>query len=582
MKINSIRIYAECLEQGLDFKEYLLEIDNKLTIDNIYIPKPKGKMLDNDSKLFKILKLKNFDLAISAICKDKEIPILLIEYSTAVPTDDHKIQRSDVYFWAGAFKIPVMKISPLSKNSQGNHGGGDKLDVQKEQTLIIKNNCLVYFIDFKADNNNNLIVNKQRPSCVAKNAEITRILNNILQVYKDSKDDITAYEILLNSHKGNVESCKINEIKALFANSTRFMRDDEDIIVKINRFGHAMDPDRGILFFINMLFGIDNTITKFILKREREKGKESYEALFDALPSQKIIELNKIIKQDFTPQLALKIFQIVTKIDLDFSQISNNSYFIKDDLFKEFLQTYNSNVYKSIFINSKAIMFCDYENNLLCKISWNPKIAKEYKNKISTNFNNYTPLPLEPFLFKHINEDIITFATTLIFKKLGCEILALSYPGAQGDKAIIIGNGKTCKRIYIDIIASFKHDKFYVFLHENKDDFKKLGSDVIKLNNIKINCKDNLNTFLQKIGQENFDKLFLGVGAKSNNNLVEQSLNNIDYIFAFSVDSQDKHTNINFNIGVINLDLVDFFKPLANENNKLQGKVAIDKIYKVS
>lgn len=49
MKINSIRIYAECLEQGLDFKEYLLEIDN------IYIPKPKSAMLDNDSKLFKIL-----------------------------------------------------------------------------------------------------------------------------------------------------------------------------------------------------------------------------------------------------------------------------------------------------------------------------------------------------------------------------------------------------------------------------------------------------------------------------------------------------------------------------------------------
>ena len=104
MRLEEIRIYAEVLEQGLDFKSYLEELlkeENKnAEIKNIYSKKCRNKVFsDSDSMIDRVRKLKDFDVLISAIDSDNEYPILIIEYSTAVPTDDHRMQRSDVYFW---------------------------------------------------------------------------------------------------------------------------------------------------------------------------------------------------------------------------------------------------------------------------------------------------------------------------------------------------------------------------------------------------------------------------------------------------------------------------------------------------
>ena len=41
----------------------------------------------------------------------------------------------------------------------------------------------------------------------------------------------------------------------MISDSTRFLWQENNLKVKINRFGHAMDPDRGVLFFANMLLG---------------------------------------------------------------------------------------------------------------------------------------------------------------------------------------------------------------------------------------------------------------------------------------------------------------------------------------
>lgn len=168
MNIDEIRIYAGCLEQGLDFKDYFLNIDNNLTIKNIYSAKKRVAILESDSILQKITKLKDFDIAISIISQNKEIPILMVEYSTAVPTDDHKMQRSDVYFWASLFQIPVLKIAPLLKNPIGKHGGGDKITLLQEINLTLKQKAVVYFIDWQSNKNYGLITHNEKPSCIAK------------------------------------------------------------------------------------------------------------------------------------------------------------------------------------------------------------------------------------------------------------------------------------------------------------------------------------------------------------------------------------------------------------------------------
>lgn len=238
MQIDELRIYAECLEQGLDFKDYFLEIDNSLLIRNIYLPKFKNEPLETDSTLLKILKLKSFDLAVSIVSAHSEIPILLVEYSTAVPTDDHKMQRSDVYFWSGIFRIPVMKISPLSKNSFGKHGGGDKISNSDEFLLALSNNAIVYFIDFP-HRDNVLLTSKQRLSCIEKNSAISNVLSMLVEKIKAYKDFASLYEDLLQSLK--LHSTSLKSLRNIFVDSTRFSREGADIVVKINRFGHAMD-----------------------------------------------------------------------------------------------------------------------------------------------------------------------------------------------------------------------------------------------------------------------------------------------------------------------------------------------------
>ena len=94
MKIDTIRIYAEVLEQGLDFKEYINQINKDYDIVNIYTKKVRGNLSSEDSLTDRIRKSKDVDVLITIISNNKEYPLLMIEYSTAVPTDDHKMQRS--------------------------------------------------------------------------------------------------------------------------------------------------------------------------------------------------------------------------------------------------------------------------------------------------------------------------------------------------------------------------------------------------------------------------------------------------------------------------------------------------------
>ncbi|BCZ18349.1 hypothetical protein NHP190003_16310 (plasmid) [Helicobacter sp. NHP19-003] len=576
MKIDEIRIYAECLEQGLDFKDYLLEIDRDLFIKNIYLPKFRGEPRDNDSQLLRILKLKSFDLAISIISNNSEIPILLIEYSTAVPTDDHKMQRSDVYFWSGIFKIPVMKISPFNKNSFNEHGGGDKINNQGEVALALNNNAVVYFINFGYQNNT-LLTNKERLSCIDKTTEIGKVLSVLIKEFLQHKNFDIVYKNLLHSFECVIDK-NLAPLKNVFTNSTRFKREGNDIIVKINRFGHAMDPDRGILFFINMLFGNDYTITKFTIER---KNKESYKTLFDTLSKTKLNQINSLIEQGVSAHRVLKIFMIATGINIRLEEVAPAHFQIKDDEFLRFLRTYGNNVYKSIFLNSKELRLCNLDNAIICRISWSPSVATLYKDSLREKAHR-EPLLIVPLDSKNIKEDIITLASVEVFKRIGCEILATSYPGAQADRAILIGSGRKMKRIYIDIIASkTKEDNFYVFLHENKDKSSKIKEDIQKLQNIKNNHISELNVLLKKLNKSSFDTLFLGIGFKYSCEIINK-IEDIDYIFAFDLNTNNDNTNILFSVAVVNLDLIDFFGALKNSQRKLQGTIVLDKVYRIN
>ncbi|MCX2717428.1 hypothetical protein OQH61_06740 [Helicobacter sp. MIT 21-1697] len=583
MQIDEIRIYAECLEQGLDFKDYFLNINKHFIIKNIYPTKARGTILKTDSNLQKIAKLKDFDIVITILSNSYEIPILLIEYSTAVPTDDHKMQRSDVYFWASIFQVPVLKISPTLKNSLAKHGGGDKITLEQEINLALKHKSLVYFVDWKSENSL-LLTHSTRLSCIACSDEIAYILKNLCCKIVECVSFTEVYASLLEEEITKYSNeVTLKNLKNNFVNSTRFQKSKNELIVKINRFGHAMDPDRGILFFVSMLFGLENITTKFIIMREKLIGKESYQGLFDGLSKNIKARLEPFIEKiNKIPNAknALEIFKVATGIHLQFEKRDSIHYHISNEKLREFLQNYTSITYKSIFLNSTKLQLCDYHQNILCEISWDFNIVKEYLKSLHSH--NEIPLNLSYLSFQNAKEDIITYASVLLFRQMGCEILALSYPGAQGDRAIIIGSGRQTKRIYLDIIAYKHSQKYFVLLHENKEKHNDLKEDERKLLNLKNNHRDSLQKLLEKLHftqNINENNLYLGLGSKYQNNLFAPLLE-VDYIFGFDLISKNFQTNILWNIAVINIDLLEIFKPLVNTENKLQGSINLDLIYK--
>lgn len=74
---------------------------------------------------------------------------------------------------------------------------------------------------------------------------------------------------------------------------------------------------------------------------------------------------------------------------------------------------------------------------------------------------------------RNLNEDLVTYITVHnVLRPNGYKILAVSYPGAQGDRVILIEpeKGRRQKRKYLDVI-SFSSEKDITTLQENKGKF---------------------------------------------------------------------------------------------------------------
>jgi hypothetical protein len=181
-----------------------------------------------------------------------------------------------------------------------------------------------------------------------------------------------------------------------------------------------------------------------------------------------------------------------------------------------------------------------------------------------------------------LKEDLITYSSIQLYKKIKFELLAVSYPGAQGDKALLVGEGRNVDRIYVDIIAYQKNqNKINVFLQENKDKFNKSENDYEKLLEIKNNTliRSGLkNLFKKMISSDNLEKIYISIGSKSTDKLPSFQ---VDYFLMFDVKSIEDKTVIFWQIALINMSLLKDFISLQNSDNSLRGELKLEKIFKV-
>lgn len=591
MKIDQIRVYAEVLEQGIDFKEYIQSIDKSLVVINVYTKKARSEITNKDSLIERIRKSKDVDVLITILSDKNEYPLLMVEYSTAVPTDDHKMQRSDVYYWSAVYKTPMMKIYPDIKGMGQDFGGGDKFSDELETALSYKKGAIFYPIKWETLSDFDTLKTKDNAlSCIYFSKEIKTTLEQLIGYFKKESSFNSYYDALRNTYykdnKKVIDSYTQDKIKEVIVDSSRFKWWGNKLISKINRFGHAMDPDRGVLYFTNMLVGIDNCITEIQVNRSSVNGRGGYKSFFDAAARESLLRkyVDSLIsksKNIFKPSDAVYILETALCIESWklFKQTSPKQYQIDDKKLKLFLEGCPSVTSKCIFYLSSELILTDKDRKIICSIKWNSKIVNNYLATLNASI--FTPTKIKELTLDDCKEDIITFASVELYKMIKCQLVAVSYPGAQGDRCVLYGEGRNVLRTYIDIIALKQNAlKVTVFLEECKDNISNSKEDAVKLNNF-ISTPEQiagLKSLMKKvIGTDAYNEIKISVGAKYSKIL---PMLNVDYIFMFDIDNATKgKTIVDYSIALVDTTLLQSFAPLMDKDKKLKGRLEYDKLY---
>ena len=161
------------------------------------------------------------------------------------------------------------------------------------------------------------------------------------------------------------------------------------------------------------------------------------------------------------------------------------------------------------------------------------------------------------------------------------KMAAVSYPGAQGDLCILIGNGRKVDREYVDIIAYRESENKIsrLLLQENKINLSNSKADVAKLLSIRNDQTAEVKKLLRKIIQrDDVSKISIGLGGKEPDNIPHYS---VDYVMTFDYSDLPKG-NIEWKIWILDTTLLEDIKPLINHDGKLEGTLKIGIINKIA
>ena len=471
-----IRVYYESLEQGYNYiVPYIKQAIGKKAYPIQLVKRPNSNsQLVKGSSLAAIHSMIKPDVLITGINNNVEYPLAVIEFSEAVTTEDHELQRTAGAVAACLANAYYIKISG-HKVSSKLFGGATYNPYSTPKMFSEKLNYNAYIIaDWKTDvrTATSLKRNKEFPACppdieLLKDTifcVIDAFMNHSTKWYDVSLQSLAlkeSYKSFLQKvkeatgSKTLLEIWKQRDIRQSNKNRVRFFVNDKSISVKINRFSHAMDPDRGILTFISFLFSNTHQIYGFYsLVRQRSKGILKADVIDIKSLKAKVnaaIEKDKGGVPKWFSEGILDIIKSATRqdeeIDIqDFWQtnqdkITQNKVVMTIAYFSD-----------ALFLNHNGIKLY-WDRNKLINNSTND-FVKAIKSMFG--FNDYiAPTTLEK-VTKYVDEDEVTYTLAhKVFIPNGFEIVFISYPGAQGGGSILPERhkGKAQPREYPDIVA---------------------------------------------------------------------------------------------------------------------------------
>ena len=270
--MKQIRIYYESLEQAENYIRPIVEkvIETK-TVEIVLVKRPKTSRELNDGSIAAIQTMTTPDALITGIANGKEYPLVLIEFTEAVTTEDHELQRTYgavAAYLSGAY---YLKLSG-EKYSEKEFGGAKYNPFSTPKIFIDEVGYEGYIIaDWKTEKDNKYTLqrNSKYPSCPPNIAILTATLQNAVSAFISSETDwfkcslsglkqdksYQTYRNQVDAATGAKELLETWENRRdSNLNKLRYFVKPDFVAAKINRFSHAMDPDRGILTFISFLF----------------------------------------------------------------------------------------------------------------------------------------------------------------------------------------------------------------------------------------------------------------------------------------------------------------------------------------
>lgn len=535
--IQEIRIYYESLEQAENYiKPLILNALAKLrSKTEIKLVKCNKNNKCYSANIAPIIFWKDPDILLTYVNDKIEYPLLSLEFSTAVFTEDHELQRFDGLVACAENNCVYAKISPLSKKSPAQHGGNTDFDYTAPFALIYKRfGKLFYHFDWECDDRGIVIVDENYFSCPKKMENFNYFIEVLVEIILDKQIDRS--EIVRQIQKRVVENSKFagweekikgfifQDIKKLNTSRTIWNGSSNELILKLNRFGHAMDPERGMLAYYGifhdkvvskMCFDEDNNA--WYRKTPKEKEISDYINSFGLIRAYDYLEI-------FT--LASGLYQFEDFIKIKSSLKANKDNYVEIDLTKFLEKNYKllNKPLRTIIKYSSYFLITDKRNNNRLKFLWSRF------NKILSygNFSKITEIhPTEEF-----SEDDVTYITVHnILKQNGYKIVSVSYPGAQGDRAILpeAGTGRSQERKYVDVISYLpgKHTA----LQENKGPYsaKAVQEDIYRLSIYKdTKTAPIITSFINRYDKSAPKIIKIGVGFWANKKFSVSSVKDLD------------------------------------------------------
>ncbi|HEX8264913.1 MAG TPA: hypothetical protein VF596_05775 [Pyrinomonadaceae bacterium] len=550
------------------------------------------------------------DILITGIFTDatglsQEVPLLIIEFTEAVKTEDHELQRT--YGAVAAMFANCFYVKIASRKEPEEAFGGGEIDPLMIPRAFRDKLDYSGFIHCEWETEpDNPVVLKKLPGffgCPPRIKIFEETLKCAVAAFTHVQEDwfTQAIECLKQTEVyQNYKKCldaaqsleeKLAEWETRERNlrgamdSLRFHVREHAIGAKIYRFGHAMDPDRGIVTFISALFSQERKVYGiYSLVRSRSDLPLLKEPLTDLLELEAktaaaLIKDEKSVPAWFEDAILEKVREAVAQ------NLPLNAEFDITDIILANKSRISGRVIATIcyFLDG---LYLNY-NGL--KLTWDrfKLLETERGNFLDGLRRNFgfdckaAPLPVE-MITQSCNEDEVTYVIVhRILVPNGFRVVSVSYPGAQGGAAVLPepGKGKSQKRNYLDVVAFPPNESevnFDVLLNENKGMFsaKNVDADIAKLKQYQneTKYKTALQTSLMRAkvispdGELGEIVIGVGFGAKERTRTVWEP-NAVDFIFRIKERTQ-------WQIAFFRQDLSDLIR-------RIEGATGLPECYQV-